>query len=401
MAQDRIPHPLFRLGFRPLFLIGSVSAVVLIAWWTFYWAGLTKGQVVEWTPVGGAVWWHAHEMVFGFTTAIIGGFLLTAVRNWTGIATITGVPLMALVSVWVLARVLLAFGEGISPWLVLLVDETYFLGLMLAVGSPIVKAKMWRNLMFIPILLLFAVLNALSYGAVLGSETFARFSISAIHSAIFLVALIIAIIGGRVLPFFTANGLRIPKVDNIPPLDAIALLTLLALLGLALYGLNEVPGQVLTVVALLSAISNLMRLARLQFWLCFRVPLLWSLHLFFSFISWGLFALGFYGAGLIDSLSPVLHLITVGAIGGMILSMITRVSLGHTGRPLQASKPLAFAFALLFIAALIRSFLPLIMPELTATAISHAGVLWVIAFGLFVVVHGPHLATARPDGKPI
>jgi uncharacterized protein involved in response to NO len=171
--------------------------------------------------------------------------------------------------------------------------------------------------------------------------------------------------------------------------------------GLALYGLNEVPGQVLTVVALLSAISNLMRLARLQFWLCFRVPLLWSLHLFFSFISWGLFALGFYGAGLIDSLSPVLHLITVGAIGGMILSMITRVSLGHTGRPLQASKPLAFAFALLFIAALIRSFLPLIMPELTATAISHAGVLWVIAFGLFVVVHGPHLATARPDGKPI
>ncbi|GLQ31566.1 NnrS family protein [Litoribrevibacter albus] len=401
MSAGKIPHPLFRLGFRPLFFFGALSGVLLIAWWTFYWTSLSSGTAVSWMPVGGSIWWHGHEMVFGFTTAIIGGFLLTAVRNWTGIPTITGAPLMMLVGVWLLARLTLAFGSGLPGWLVLLIDESYLVGLMVAVAYPIIKAKMWRNLMFVPILLLFVVLNALSYGSVLGVASLEGFALNAIHGAIFLVALIIAIIGGRVLPFFTANGLRVQKIDSIPALDAVALLSLLSLVAMAVYGLNDVPSALLASVAFVSGLANLIRLGRLQFWLCFKVPLLWSLHLFFSFIAWGLLALSLYALEVIDSLSPVLHLITVGAIGGMILSMITRVSLGHTGRPLQASKPLAVAFGLLFVSVVMRSVLPMIMPELISTAILIAGGLWVIAFGLFVCVHGPHLLTARPDGKPI
>lgn len=402
-SKEKIPHPLFRLGFRPLFLFGALSAVMLVGWWTYYWTALTMGEALQWAPIGGAVWWHGHEMVFGFTTAIIGGFLLTAVRNWTGIATITGKPLMLLAMLWVTARLALAFGPLLSldPAFVLLIDELYFLGLILAVGHPIIKAKMWRNLMFVPILLAFAVLNGLSYGSALGVSGLEGFSISAIHGGVFLIVLIIAIIGGRVLPFFTANGLGIPKVDGIPALDLVSILSLVILVGCALYGLNDMPSGLLAGLAFVAGISNLIRLVRLKFWLCHKVSLLWSLHLFYSFIPFGLIALGFYALGVIDSFSPVLHLMTVGAIGGMILSMITRVSLGHTGRPLKASKPLAIAFVLLFLSVMARSVLPLVVPGAIASAILWAGVLWVIAFGVFVVIHGPYLWSARPDGKPI
>lgn len=406
IASNTTPHPLFRLGFRPLFLFGALSAVLLIGWWTYYWTALTMGGssiASEWQPVGGAVWWHAHEMVFGFTTAIIGGFLLTAVRNWTGIATITGKPLMVLALLWVTTRLSLALGPMLSmdARVVLLIDELYFFGLILAVGHPIIKAKMWRNLMFVPILLAFAVLNALSYSSVLGLSGLENFSISAIHAGVFLIVLIIAIIGGRVLPFFTANGLGIPKTDSIPALDAISILSLVTLVGCALYGFSDLPSWGLAGLAFIAGIANLIRLVRLKFWLCFRVSLLWSLHLFYSFIPIGLIALGFYAMGVIDSLSLVLHLMTVGAIGGMILSMITRVSLGHTGRPLKASKALSVAFGLLFFSVMARSVLPLILPASLATGILWAGTLWVIAFGVFVVIHGPYLWSARPDGKPI
>lgn len=398
MTTSHIPHPLFRLGFRPLFLFGSLSAALMIGWWTLYWTSLGAGHVFEWSPVGGAIWWHAHEMVFGFTTAIIGGFLLTAVRNWTGVPTITGLPLAVLVLFWLAGRLVIAFGSGLNSTVILLVDQLYLVALMVAVGQPIIKAKMWRNLMFVPILLLMAGLNGLSHGSHLGSE-WAVYSMSAIHSGLLLVCLIIAIIGGRVLPFFTANGLKMKKVESIDVLDLISIVSLLLLVGLSLFGLQSFDSNFIGGLAVLSGVANLIRFARWQFWLTGKVSLLWSLHLFYGMLPLGLIALGLERLNVIDGFSPVIHILTVGAIGGMILSMITRVSLGHTGRPLVPSRAMVSAFLILLIGLLFRSLLPLVLPEQVYSAVLYSGMCWTLAFGMFFVKQGAFLWTARPDGK--
>jgi len=398
MSTSLIPHPLFRLGFRPLFLFGSLSAALMIGWWTLYWTSLGAGHGFNWSPVGGAVWWHAHEMVFGFTTAIIGGFLLTAVRNWTGVPTITGLPLAVLVLFWLAGRLVIAFGSGLNSAVILLVDQLYLVALMLAVGHPIIKAKMWRNLMFVPLLLMMAVLNGLSHGVHLAGDL-AYYSLSAIHSGLLLVCLIIAIIGGRVLPFFTANGLKIKKVDNLPWLDLISILSLLCLVGLSLFGLQGFDPFFVGGLAMVSGLTNLLRFVRWQFWLTGKVSLLWSLHLFYSMLPLGLIALGLERFGLVEGFSPVLHILTVGAVGGMILSMITRVSLGHTGRPLLPSNAMVSAFLILMLGLLFRSLLPLVLPEQALSAVLYSGMCWTLAFVIFFVKQGPFLWTARPDDK--
>lgn len=399
-----LPHPLFRLGFRPLFLSGVIISSALIAWWAIYWSSLMTGDIISWSPVGGAIWWHAHEMIFGFSAAIIGGFLLTAVRNWTGIPTITGLPLALLVLIWWSARLLMAFGSALPSWLVLVVDELFLLGVAVAIGYPIVKAQMWRNLMFIPILLILASLNAVSHSIHfehLFEGDFSSLSMNALHSAALLVCLMIVIIGGRILPFFTANGLKIPKVESIPLLELGSILSLLGVVGLAFYGFNRLDPVLVGSIALLSGVINFIRFARWQFWLCGNVPLLWSLHLFYLCVPLGLIALGINSLMDAPHFSSVLHILTVGAIGGMILTMIVRVSLGHTGRPLKASGVTSAAFIIFTIAIVVRTVLTVTFPELSTLNVMISAGLWVCAYLIFVWGYGPYLWSARPDGKPM
>jgi len=154
-------------------------------------------------PHGGPLWWHSHEMLFGFGAAIAAGFLLTAVASWTGVSGIRGKPLAVLVFSWFLARLLLAFDFGLADWIIAMVDVSFLLFVSIAMAYPIIKVKQWRNLMFIPILLALTGFNAISHWAVLNNQYSLTFQY--LHATIMLFTLLIAVLGGRVIPAFTAN----------------------------------------------------------------------------------------------------------------------------------------------------------------------------------------------------
>ena len=143
--------PIWRLAFRPLFLGGTLFSVIAMAWWTHFWL-----QPLNWQPHGGPIWWHGHEMQFGFGAAIVVGFLLTAVATWTGVTGLRGKPLVALALTWLLGRLLLAFGMGFPAWLIAVVDVAYPVLASIAMAYPVIKVKQWRNIMFVPILLILA-----------------------------------------------------------------------------------------------------------------------------------------------------------------------------------------------------------------------------------------------------
>ncbi|MDH5711721.1 MAG: NnrS family protein [Gammaproteobacteria bacterium] len=385
--------PILRLAFRPLFLGGTFFSVIAISWWLYYWL-----KPFDWSPHGGPVWWHAHEMLFGFGAAIVGGFLLTAVANWTGVIGIRGKPLAVLALSWLLGRVLLAFGSGLPGWLIMTVDVIYPVLAAIAMAYPVIKVKQWRNLMFVPILLVLALLNMASHWGVISDQP--QLAIQSLHGTIMLFALIIAIIGGRVVASFTSNATGCKRAVPIRWLETASIVSIIVMLLMAFYGFTSIPWLLLTLVASVAAIANGWRFLRWGYQYSWSDPLLWSLHLAYAFIPLGFIALALYGAGLMDNLSAALHCITVGAIGGMILAMISRVTLGHTGRPLTPPKLMSLAYALILISAIVRVILPGWLPDLAQLGIALAGVLWLGAYGIFLFFYAPMLVTTRADGNP-
>jgi len=387
------------LAFRPLFLLGTLFSVLAIAWWTHYWTAPS-----EWMPYGGVIWWHGHEMLFGFAMAIVTGFLLTAVKTWTGVATINGFPLALLVIVWLTARILIAFGANLSPWLVALVDVSYLLFCSIAMAYPVLKAKQWRNLMFVPILLLFATLNSISHWSIYAN----RFDIAthSLHATILLLTLVIAILGGRVIPAFTANATGIKKAPVWLWLEASAILSILLMVVIAFIGFDKVNAQFLLVISAFASLVNGLRFLRWGFQNTFSNSLLWSLHFSFMFIPAGFLLVAFYAIEIlqpslnwVSNISAALHSFTIGAIGGMILAMISRVTLGHTGRRLKARRLVTISFHLILLSAIIRIIFPLWMPQFYSVAITATGVFWLVAFGIFLVIYSPMLVSRRADGR--
>jgi len=385
--------PLMNLAFRPLFLFGSIFSVIAISWWSYFWLNPN-----DWSPYGGLIWWHAHEMLFGFGTAIVTGFLLTAVRNWTGVPGISGALLASLVTLWLLGRLVISFTGELPWWAISSIDVSYLLFAATALAYPIIKVKQWRNLMFVPILLLLALLNAISHWSVISNQP--EIAIKVIHATIILFTLIIAIIGGRVMPMFTANGAGCKKKNPIMWLEIISIFSILSMVTIALVGFNQINPMLLFCVSSISAIANAIRFSRWGIQYTWSIPLLWSLHLSYIFIPLGFALLAFYSIGWITNLSAVLHSFTVGAVGGMILAMISRVSLGHTGRSLKAHKLLSLAYALIVIATLIRVFIPAWFPSYYNLSIGISGSFWTLAFVFFVVIYAPILISERADGRP-
>jgi len=384
---------LFGLAFRPLFLFGSIFSGLAIAWWIYFWS-----HPFNWTPYGGAIWWHAHEMIFGFAMAIVTGFLLTAVRTWTGIAGVSGKKLMLFVSIWIVARILIFLNFSISPWIVAIIDLGYLIVAAGLMAYPVIKVKQWRNLMFVPILSIFAALNGMSHWANYSNQ--ADLAIQAFHGAIILLTLIITIIGGRVIPMFTSNGCGCVKATPILIVESLSILPILVIVGLATYGFQEVHFWLLFGFSILAATANLFRFSRWGFQHTKNTPLVWSLHLAYLFIPVGYLLLAFFAAGYISSISAALHSFTIGAIGGIILAMISRVSLGHTGRPLKSMKAISWAYLFIAFGAIVRVVVPELLAEYYLLGISFSGILWVISFGLFSVLFFPILTRARPDGRP-
>ncbi|MCE9971169.1 NnrS family protein [Aeromonas salmonicida] len=383
--------PLFRLGFRPFFLLGALfSALAMLGW---------LAQLNGWIllpGVGNPIWWHAHEMLFGFGAAIVAGFLLTAVQNWTAHPGVRGWPLALVVGLWAVPRCLLPWlGEG-NP--VLIVMDLMWLPLCAwFLAKPIIVTRQWRNLFFVPLLVVLTLLNGASW---LWHEEWIVIE-HLLITTVLLFTTLIAVMGGRVIPFFTARGTGQEKAAPLPWLERIALASLwLILLCWLLLPTQWTTSTYMVPLYIGAAGLHLWRQLRWRLPITLAHPLLWSLHLAYLFIPLGLLALGVQAAGQPITLSTASHLLSAGCMGTMILGMIARVSLGHSGRALQVGRRISCAFALVIAAAVIRVVIPLLWPAYTLHGWNLSGLAWVGAYGLFVWVYAPILTSPRADGRP-
>ncbi|UVM41036.1 NnrS family protein [Pseudomonas sp. B21-017] len=382
--------PLFRLAFRPFFLAGCLLAVLVIP----LWLAAFSGSISNWQPAGGWLGWHRHELLFGFGLAIIAGFLLTAVQTWTGRPGLSSKPLAALALLWLLARVAWLAN---APWPLLAVLELAFpLAVAVLMGFTLWKVRQKRNYPIVVVLMLLALADGLSlYGLVEGHEGWQR---QGVLSGLWLVAAMMGLIGGRVIPFFTQRGLgRVEGVAAWPWLDRLLLVgsPLVALLYAAGPALN--PNVWVGLLFAVLAAGHLVRLVRWHDRALLRVPLLWSLHLAYGWLAVACLGMALWHFGVPVNPSLAVHCLTIGAMAGLVLAMIARVSLGHTGRPLEPPSGVTLAFILLNLACLSRVVLILFFP---LAALWLAGLCWALAFALYAWRYGPMLLRARVDGHP-
>ncbi|NRA72572.1 MAG: NnrS family protein [Gammaproteobacteria bacterium] len=393
-AQEQRIVPLFRLGFRPFFLFASLFSIFAIGLWIGSLSGL-----FQFSPYGNALWWHGHEMLFGFAFAVIVGFLLTAIQNWTGLPGLKSWPLFILFTSWLIPRLLLLTNITPSYWILALDILTplltaYFL------WRSVAHAKQWRNLFFVPVMLLFALSNALMHVSLI--EKIPELSTQSIFTMVMLVTLIMCVMGGRVIPFFTARGTNTEKSEPIVALEWLSLLPLWLYIILSIINtFFTIPTTVLAILLLIAGFANLIRFIRWRPWVTLKVPLVWSLHGAFAFIPVGLitFGVSLLAPQLIQTLTAI-HFLTAGAMGSLILAMMARVSLGHTGRPLKIKPVIKFAFFFILLAGTIRTILPILMPQFLFFSYQVSGLLWMLSYAIFVWVYGPILSQSRIDGRP-
>jgi len=380
-------YPLFALGFRAFFTLAAFSALAFIALWRTILQGGSEGHYFP------PLYWHAHEMLLGYAGAVVAGFLLTAVKNWTGQATLSGEKLAGLCLLWLYGRVLPFCADSIPAVLIALVDVSFFPVLAYCLAKPILDTQKFKQLIFPALLLLISIGNGMIHAQVLGFTLHSAATGLTLITATFMM--MILVMAGRVFPFFTERGLSGVLIIPNPMLDNIALLAAAAVFVLQLL---EKSGTLLLITALLAAITHLLRVANWFDRRVFYVPLLGVLYAGYGWIIIGfiLTALTAYG-WVAASLS--LHAFTVGGIGILTLGMMARVSLGHTGRALRVSNSMALAFVLINLAALCRVIIPMALPTWYNVFIALSTVCWLAAFSLFTLVYLPILTSPRIDGK--
>lgn len=376
---------LFSYGFRPFFLGGAVWAVLAMALWVMAVSGhaLPGGDY-------GAANWHMHEMLFGFASAVLSGFLMTAVPNWTGRMPLSGRPLMALVALWLIGRLALTWPPGGAVWLGVLADAL-FLPVMAAVFAvEIIAGRKWRDLKVVAAVTVLALANLGFHLAVLrgGDPTMAA------RAAISAYVMLIVIIGGRITPSFTRNWLarRGPGPLPVPynRFDTLVACVSGVTLALWIVAPDSLPVAVLGPVA---AVLNLARMLRWRGWRIWAEPLVLALHGGYAMLALGFAAVGLSGLGLLST-AGALHVFAVGAIGGEMLAVMGRATRGHTGRALTASALTTASYGAIWAAALLRPAAELGDYD---RLIHLAGGLWMLAFGLYVLEYAPMLIRARKD----
>lgn len=386
-AVPAAPPPdfaLWQLGFRPFYLLASVFSALSIGLWALQFSGWLG------TPYLSGPMWHAHEMLFGFALAVIVGFLFTAGRSWSGQPTPTGVPLMALAALWVAGRVLV-----LTPfdWAAAIVNVAFPLAAAIGLAIPFIAARNKRNYFFVALLLLMALAVLGVHLAQLGVTQLPGWV--GIQVALDVVLFIMAVMAGRVVPMFT-NAIAGANASKRPWLEKAALGSTLAVL---LADLLQLHGAALVTLVGLCAVAHLARWALWQPWKTLRTPLVWVLHVAYVWIPVHLLLRGLSEMGLVSS-SAAVHALTVGAMGGLIIGMITRTALGHTGRKLKASRTDTVCYLLVLASAVIRVFVPLLMPAQLMHAVLCSAALWSAAFALYAVTYWPVLTRIRADGKP-
>jgi len=379
---------LFSLGFRPFFIgAGWLSIVYLGLWLAAYSGGRTPA-----TCFRNAVFWHQHEMVFGYTAAVIAGFLLTAVINWTGLPTASGAKLAALFGLWLAGRALPFFPSFVPYAVIAAVDVAFLPVLALVIAVPIMKKRLLRNMGYAPLLLGLAAANTCFYLSLAG-----RLPIPPqrpILAAIWLILTVVAVVGGRVIPFFTRSAIPRSRPTTWRAVEA---LSIASVLGLAVLEICGAPGRIIAPVAIAAGLTHLVRLAGWHVAGVWKIPLLWVLYLGYGWFVLGLFLMSAAAWQLVLPM-VAMHALATGAIGVLTLGMMARVTLGHTGRPMQSRRPTVLAFVLINLATVCRVLLPLLAPAQYRLAINLSGSLWIAAFLLFAIVHTPMLL--RPEHNP-
>lgn len=382
---------LLQLAFRPFFLGAAMFSVMAIVLWmgiyTFGWEMRLLG-----IP---STLWHAHEMLFGYLLAVIAGFLLTAVKNWTGQQTLHGPMLLLLLMTWTAARLVSVFNIG-SVEIMALLDCLFLAGLTIAAAAPIIRVKQWTHLGILGLLTLMLIANIVFYAGIMGLiENGANVGI---YSGFYLILMLVFVMARRVIPFFIERGAGMTtQLKNINCVDKISPV---------LFGLLWIVDVLVPLplaVAVLAGALFFLHSIRLVGWYThglWQSSMLWILFLAYSFLVIG-FALK--SASIIFGISPFLsvHAFTMGGVGVLTLGMMARVSLGHTGRNvLEPPAALSVAFVVLLASAVVRVIFPLIVPSEYVLWVTLSQVGWILSFSLFLILFFPILTAPRIDGQP-
>lgn len=377
--------PVLRLGFRPFYIGTALVAALSVPLWIASFLGWITLDL----PLPPLLW-HAHEMLFGFAAGVIAGFLLTAVKAWTGLATPRGTALGALFVLWLAARIAALTGPyGVYAAL----DVALLPAVAVILLRVLILAKNRRNLPLIGVLLLLGGANAAFHLSVLGIIDIAP--LQPLYAGLAMIVMIESVMAGRVVPAFTMSvtpGLKI-KIARWSELTTLAVTAL----ALALWVLLP-PGPVTLVACALAAVLHAVRLAQWHPWVTLKRPILWILHLSYAWIIVGFVMLALAQLGWV-AVSPAVHALAIGATGGLIIGMLTRTARGHTGRPLQVSGTEVLAYGLVMGAALLRVLVPVATPQWYATALVVAALAWALAFAIYLVMYTPWLLQTRADGK--
>ena len=383
-----IGKDLFALAFRPFFLLGSLYGFLAVMYWAGYQLSLNGLP-----PYFEGTLWHAHEMLFGFVVSILAGFLLTASKNWAKTRGVHGLSLLGLCLVWLAGRLAIFFSALLPSWLIATSDLAFLPVLSFFLWRTLSQGAARTNFIFLFWLGVLFAANLLMHLEALEmtSQTGRMGYLLGVNTMVVVMVLI----GGRVIPMFTQNAVPGITINKRSWLERVSLLAVVAYL---IADLVREDSFVTGSIAIVAGIASFLRLSGWKPLLTFGRPILWVLHVGYAFLS-----LGLIFRGLSLTLFPVkssvpLHLLTAGAMGMLILGMITRVSLGHTGRVLIASKTIVVAYCLVFLGAIVRVLVPLLFPSIYIAGMAGAALIWGAGLVLFAIVYWPILTQPRVDG---
>lgn len=379
--------PFWGRGFRPFFFCGALYAVLSIGIWGAFYAGTGIMPPVFFLD---AVSWHAHEMIYGFSMAIVAGFLLTAVANWTGGAPARQIHLAGLCALWLLGRFVMGVELGLPVWSIITLEVLFVPALALSLAVPLLRSWNKRNFIFLSLLL---VLFACDLWFLTSQN------LSALYVALMVVLMMVSLIGGRIIPAFTVaalrrRGIKAFQTDQMK-MDMAALLSLVGV-TLCLVFAKDTP--LLGMMAGLSCVIHALRMRHYHCRSALKDPLVWILHAGYGWLVLGLGLLALTGFGVFE-IKAVIHALTAGCIGSMILGMLCRVTLGHTGRELKVGEVIKLSFYAIQIVAIMRVFGPLLLPAYSNEWVIYSAFLWSLCFAAYLCVYSGMLFRARPDGQ--
>lgn len=376
---------LWSLGFRPFYLLASGFAAVSIALWVLQYAGTLPIAYLHGTP------WHGHEMIFGYTLAVIAGFLFTAVRNWTGRPTPSGGWLIALCTLWVAGRLLVLSPFGLAA---ALVNSAFPIAVAIGIAIPLVQSGNTRNYFFVGLLVLMGAADLVFHLALLGVLGLpAR---PGLQAGLDVILFVMAVMGGRVIPMFTNNGVPGANARRYATVEKLALGSILVLL---IADVLPVPALILAPIAIVCAVAHGARLALWDSKKTIGTPLVWILHAAYAWIVVHLALRALAAMGWVPE-PLAIHALTIGAIGGLTIGMMTRTARGHSGLPLVAGRAEFTCYVLVQLAAAVRVLGPIVAPSVYLASVITSGALWSAAFALYFVRYWPILARPRLDGRP-